>query len=521
MSEFTAALRGVRHPPTVAAPTRPTGLDVALAVVVLAVQTALAISVTNDGSRPDLFGWILLVVSALALVSRRTAPTVTTVVVVLAVGPYHSLDYAHLATVPAGIVALYALAVGAPARRSLWALAIIVAVMAVVMSNSPDHQALGEMLRSSGWLLAVVVIGIALRTHRNYVAAIVERAERAERTREEEAARRVAEERLRIARDLHDLLAHSITLIGVQTSVAAHVLVADPDRLDRDAVSKALDSIADTCRAARAELRTTLQVLRAGEAEPAPDATRPPPGLAGLPDLARSAEMAGARVTLELDLAPDTAAEIAPAVGAAAYRIVQEALTNAVRHAGPDVRTVATVRRVSLPWAEGEALNVTVCDDGPVLAAGPARPAAGRRERPADPMGGGEEFGHAVACWPTEPGGVPARGGRAVDGRDRTAGGDGRPGASAASVEHYCTGAPQEADGGAAWQSVGAGVWGRGAPAPGLDGRSAGGAPPRARARAPPPAPGAPGGGPPPGAPPGAPRPPSSRSRAVWPSLMP
>ncbi len=281
MTEFTAALRGNRRPPAKTR-ARPSAWDVALALAVLVVQSLLALSVRHDGSSPDALGWALLVVSALALVSRRTAPTATTVVVVLAVGPYHSLDYAHFATVPAGVVALYALAVGAAACRSLVALSAIVGVMAVLMSNSPDEQALPEMMRSSGWLLAVVVIGIAVRTHRNYVAAIVERAERTERTREEEAARRVAEERLRIARDLHDLLAHSIMLIGVQTSVAAHVLVADPDRLDRDAVAKALDSIADTCRDARAELRTTLGVLRAGEAKPATDATRPPPGLAGL-----------------------------------------------------------------------------------------------------------------------------------------------------------------------------------------------------------------------------------------------
>ncbi|WP_254394196.1 sensor histidine kinase [Streptomyces buecherae] len=384
MTEFTAALREDRRPPA-RTRARPSAWDVALALAVLVVQSLLALSVRNDGSRPDALGWVLLIVSALALVPRRTAPTATTVVVVLAVGPYHSLDYAHFATVPAGLVALYALAVGAPARRSLVALSAIVGVMAVVMSNSPDDQALPEMMRSSGWLLAVVVIGIAVRTHRNYVAAIVERAERAERTREEEAARRVAEERLRIARDLHDLLAHSITLIGVQTSVAAHVLVADPDRLDRDAVAKALDSIADTCRDARAELRTTLRVLRAGEAEPAADSTRPPPGLAGLSDLASSAEAAGARVTLDFPLTPSAASTVPPAVGAAAYRIVQEALTNAVRHAGPDVRTVATVRKVPHPWAEGEALSVTVTDDGPPSARVPGQRRGGAPTDPAAP----------------------------------------------------------------------------------------------------------------------------------------
>ncbi|MEU3961223.1 histidine kinase [Streptomyces buecherae] len=451
MTEFTAALRGDRRPPA-RTRARPSAWDVALALAVLAVQSLLALSVRNDGSRPDAFGWALLVVSALALVSRRTAPTATTVVVVLAVGPYHSLDYAHFATVPAGLVALYALAVGAPACRSLVALSAIVGVMAVVMSNSPDDQALPEMMRSSGWLLAVVVIGIAVRTHRNYVAAIVERAERAERTREEEAARRVAEERLRIARDLHDLLAHSITLIGVQTSVAAHVLVADPDRLDRDAVAKALDSMADTCRDARAELRTTLRVLRAGEAEPAADSTRPPPGLAGLPDLASSAEAAGARVTLDFPLTPSAASAVPPAVGAAAYRIVQEAFTNAVRHAGPDVRTVATVRKVPHPWAEGEALSVTVTDDGPPSVRVPGQRRGGA---PADPV-------------------APARE-SAPSGR-RTAGAAGaarRPGAGgAAQVRGASAGAGSEPGGGAS--AAGSGADGQGAGSSGGLGGSGG-----------------------------------------------
>ncbi|CAM5394315.1 histidine kinase OS=Streptomyces antimycoticus OX=68175 GN=SSPO_066190 PE=4 SV=1 [Streptomyces antimycoticus] len=205
-------------------------------------------------------------------------------------------------------------------------------VSAMTLSGKP-HAGL-DMLRTSGWVLSVVVIGEAVRIHRKYIAAILERAERAERTREDEAARRVAEERLRIARDLHDLLAHSITLIGVQTSVAAHVLIADPERLDREAMAKSLDSIADTCRDARAELRATLQVLRGvagGDADHADEEdTGPLPGLAGLADLAAAAEAAGVRVDLTVDV---EASELAPAVGAAAYRIVQEALTNAVRHA--------------------------------------------------------------------------------------------------------------------------------------------------------------------------------------------
>ncbi|MCP3760671.1 sensor histidine kinase [Streptomyces sp. TBY4] len=326
---------------------RRTDTVIAAAVGLLAVVLAL----TVDRERvPDALGWLLLAGSFVPLVWRRSHPLAVLLIVVACVGPYHALDNAHAAPLPGSLIALYTVAASAPPLRTLMASFGVVTVATVVMLTFNSHREL-EVLRITGWILAAVVLGAQLQIYRRYIAAVIGRAERAERTREEEVGRRVAEERLRIARDLHDLLAHSITLIGVQTSVAAHVLVAKPDRLDRDAVAKALDEIAGTCRDARAELRTTLQVLRGDGKDP----EGPLPDLAALPDLVRAAEGAGVHV----DLAVTTPqGRLTPATSAAAYRIVQESLTNAVRHAGPAAHV-----RVAVEPSE-TALRVRVTDDG-------------------------------------------------------------------------------------------------------------------------------------------------------------
>ncbi|MFK3736099.1 sensor histidine kinase, partial [Streptomyces sp. NPDC088090] len=162
-----------------------------------------------------------------------------------------------------------------PGTQSRWAIPAVTAALAGV----------GAWVDSSGDLYPALVIpallgGFAMVGVRQLVRTMRELRE----ARETVAHLAATEERLRIARDLHDLLAHSITLIGVQTAVAAHVMTVAPEEFDRAAVSKALDGIADTCRAARVEVRTTLEVLRYGER--AAD-EGPLPGLAALSDLAR------------------------------------------------------------------------------------------------------------------------------------------------------------------------------------------------------------------------------------------
>ncbi|MEU1411601.1 histidine kinase [Streptomyces sp. NPDC005731] len=375
MQAITTAVRPRRGERIIAALNRdprtaPHGMrNDALLAVALAVSAVCLGLFTDLARRPDALGWTLLLAAHVPIVWRRRRPLLVLAAVVALVAPYHALDNNHGAPLPASFVALYTVAVtGRPLRTILTGTAVLGIVVSVMLTVNA-HQALG-LLRVSGWVIAVLFLGVDVRYYRQYVASIVERAERAERTREEEARRRVAEERVRIARDLHDLLAHSITVIGVQTSVAVHVLAADPERLDREAIARALDDIAETCRTARGELRTTLDVLREQGAEG--EARGPLPGVDGVTDLVGAARLAGARVQQTVRIH-----QVPPAVGAAAYRIVQEALTNVVRHAGPE-----PVVRVDLQEKDG-ALHLSVTDDGtgPTPGGVPGHGLVGMRER--------------------------------------------------------------------------------------------------------------------------------------------
>ncbi|SBT45683.1 Signal transduction histidine kinase [Micromonospora narathiwatensis] len=216
--------------------------------------------------------------------------------------------------------------------------------------------------------LGVVVLGAGLLAGAWTVGRVV-RARRADAARSaaELAGRAVAEERLRIARELHDVVAHSMSLIAVKAGTANHVLAVRPDE-----AQNALRVIESTSRGALAEMRHLLGVLRS-DADGA--ALAPTPGLAGLPTLAERAEQAG--VPVELDVRDVD--ELPEGVALSVYRIVQEALTNVVRHAGP------ARCRVSVAAGRGE-VRVEVTDDGPgSRVPSPDRPAGhgliGMRER--------------------------------------------------------------------------------------------------------------------------------------------
>ncbi|WP_171075041.1 sensor histidine kinase [Nonomuraea basaltis] len=311
------------------------------------------------GSSPALMagqGAVLVLVSA-AMIVRRRAPrealVVSSVGQVIAFawdGGSGPLDLAPL-------VALYTLVTRVP-RRQAW---LIGGVTAAALGGARtvflgQSMLVSETLAQIAWVGMVTAAGDAVRSRRAYVAAIEERARRAEETREEEAERRVMQERLRIARELHDVLAHHIALMNVQAQVAEHLLDSD--------VGKARAALGHVRRAGRevlGELRTTVGLLRSpGSADELP--AEPSPGLDRLHELVSSFTAAGMPVDLRLEGVPASptrdADEALPApVELAAFRIVQEALTNVSKHAS------AARVRVRLARAQGEVI-VEIRDDG-------------------------------------------------------------------------------------------------------------------------------------------------------------
>jgi signal transduction histidine kinase len=261
------------------------------------------------------------------LVLRRGAPTATLAISGMLVLALFAVDHAAgSVAVIAPAIALYSLAL---ARGRVHLVAAVVAAAAAVMVvdvflDGNHAHALTLQTAAHVALVAVPVLAAeALRNRRSYIQLLLERLELAERTREEEAPRRAEQERLRIARDLHDVVAHTLTTINVQAGVAAHLADREPDR-----AGTTLAAIEAASHNALDELRAILGVLREpGDVVP----LEPAPGLDGVAALVDRFREAGSEV--ELEVRGEHPEAIPEAVQLAAFRIVQESLTNAARHA--------------------------------------------------------------------------------------------------------------------------------------------------------------------------------------------
>ena len=322
--------------------------DASPAVVLIVVAVAAAAAGNSGWHAPRAAGvaWTALSCVPLAFRSRWPLPVV---VLTLAVElTAMALVPDRVSTPAASLVTLYTLATRS-GRRTAWTVGVIaaVAITAVYATTHQEPLLVGTSLLRFDFAIAATALGDAVRSRRLHLARVEARAERAERTREEEARRRVAEERVRIARDLHDVVAHHITLVNAQAGVAHHLMRTDPDR-----AYEALAHIKETSRAALDELRATVGLLR--QPDDAPDSRAPLPGLADLDALIGGIRAGGLSVTVTRTGLPRP---VAPATELTAYRIIQESLTNTHKHAR------AAHADVFLDYGAAT-LRVTIGDDG-------------------------------------------------------------------------------------------------------------------------------------------------------------
>ena len=281
--------------------------------------TPFAAHVQPERLPPDRLASVLIGVAAAGLVIRRARPLVSLAAVVLPASVYLVLGYVYGPIMVLPLIAMYTVARLMPIRRSLVACGIALAVLFVHAFVTVGRGAVAPPLPWAGWLLVPWAAGTVVRMYR----------ESAARAREEMARDRAYEERLRIAREVHDVVGHGLAAINMQAGVALHVLDRRPEKA-RDA----LDAIRQTSKAALDDLRGTLAVFR----QPDGGERSPTPGLDQLDALVQRITEGGVPVDLEITGDP---ARLPAATDLAAYRIVQESLTNVVKHAGP---TSASVR---------------------------------------------------------------------------------------------------------------------------------------------------------------------------------
>jgi signal transduction histidine kinase len=317
------------------------GLATAILVPMVPVPVARAV----PGGMLAL-GYGLVLLHTLPLAVRRRFPGTVLALCVATGLAFAALFMPPFLLGPAILVAVYSVAAYGDRRVSLASLAVAEIGLAAVWLTP-------AMLERSTFLLFMGVIAVAwvlghfVGDRQVYAAQLEERTAELERAREELARQAVTEERLRLARELHDVVAHAMSVIAVQSGVGAHVAASRPEE-----VGKALAAIEATSRGALEELRRLLGVLRQ-DSEPQASLT-PVPGLANLDRLLAEVGKAGLAVRVRVQGTP---LPLPAGVDLSAYRIVQEALTNVVKHAGP------AHAQVTIGYRDQE-LTVEVIDDG-------------------------------------------------------------------------------------------------------------------------------------------------------------
>ena len=370
---------------------RPLDVDVVLAVA-FGVATLVDIGASGGGAREvDALAYLLGVVGAVSLVWRRFAPVLVAAIAAAVLAAFWIAGYASLlATV--GLPALYSLAVHGQPRRRAWTLYVglsvaVMTVASVTVLDPPSGFATLPAVSMALYLAGTGALAALVRRRQQTLEDVEVRAVRAEADRLAAAQQAVAEERARIAREMHDIVAHGMSVVVVQAAAAQEIARIDPER-----VVDVLARIEEVSRESLDEMRRMLGLLRPS-ARDGRGAWVPQPGLADVEAAVARSNQSGVPTQLVVRGEPR---RLPPGVELAAFRIVQEALTNVRQHAGP-----SPAARVSIDYA-ADSVTVSVVDDGrgaasPATHTGGGNGLIGMRERvdayhgrfTAGPMAGG------------------------------------------------------------------------------------------------------------------------------------
>ncbi|MBD0840472.1 sensor histidine kinase [Streptomyces sp. TRM68416] len=306
-------------------------------------------TITENASLPD---WLILSLSlgfSVPLLWRRTHP-VAVLAVMVPVAVVNSATGAMLQASLILLVALFNAALRVPMRTLLWLYGMVLVPFVVAAFRYPAEQGPEQNLVPAAMSLALsAVIGIAVRTRKDYLDSLVERARQLEVERDQQARLATAAERARIAREMHDIIGHNLSVITGLADGGRYAAAKSPER-----AAQALTAIATTSRQALTELRRLLDVLSEEEPTTEPDLT-PQPGLTDLTRLIEGVRTAGLPVHTTIKGTPT----ITPGRQLTIYRVIQEALTNTLKHGGPNATS-----HIEMSYDEGGAVTVTVTDTG-------------------------------------------------------------------------------------------------------------------------------------------------------------
>ena len=370
--ERLCAARARWHP-------RPVAVDGATAVLLFAVSLPglwfVPEALQIEPREPDALGVVLVALGSLPLAWRRVRPVTSFVVLLAATVALSALGYLPTTNGIGVLVGLYTIATCCRLRTSVLALDATIVSFLVVSAYDIYPGGIPDLIATVAIFFGAWAVGRSVRIRRAYTASLEERAAQLEAARVADARAAVSEERGRIARELHDVVAHHVSVMTVQAAAAQRMLTRDP------ALAKeAMAAVESTGRTALGEMRSIVGVLREAansDGTHSPDGLAPQPRLANLDELADSVSEAGLQVTV---VRTGDLSDLPTGIDLAAYRIVQEALTNALKHAGPATAEV-TVRRTV------DAVHVSVVDCGRGAAAAvldggpPGHGLIGMRER--------------------------------------------------------------------------------------------------------------------------------------------